>query len=92
MVKLRLDQLIREKQVEWQRDITYREIADSTNVSQSALVHLRKGRSKRVALDVLDSLCKFFACQSITEIIEYIPDDQSEGEGSANDDSSQVAE
>ena len=62
------------------RDITYREIADGTGVALSTLVQLRKGESKRVSLDALDALCKFFECQSITEIMEYIPDGQAGGE------------
>ncbi len=81
MIKIRLNQLIREKQAEWRKDITYRELSKETGIAQSTLVRLRKGKTQRVDLNVLDSLCKYFKCRSINEILEYIPGDQPEGDG-----------
>ncbi len=77
MIKNRIDQLIREKSVEWQRDVTAREISEATGIAESTFSRMR-GDPKGIRFDVLDSLCKFFDC-SVCDILVYVPDsDQAE--------------
>ena len=66
----RLDQLVREKQVEWERDITYKEVSDATGIAQSTLSRMKSG--KGIRYDALDKLCAFFGVQP-GDLLEYVP-------------------
>ena len=76
-IRNRIDQLVREKQVEWERNITYREISEATGIAESTLSRMKEG--KGIRYDVLDALCTFFSCQ-VGDILEYVPVPAEEGE------------
>lgn len=73
-IKLRLDQLIRERAVHWNRHITYKEISEATGVAETTLVKWRKGRARRVDLDILERVAEYLDCQDINEILILHPD------------------
>jgi putative transcriptional regulator len=75
-INVRLDQVIREKQAEWERDITYREISETTGLAESTIARLKAG-SKGIRFDVLDRLCKFLGVVP-GDLLEYVPDSSEE--------------
>jgi putative transcriptional regulator len=75
MIKIRLAQLMREKQAEWQRNITYDDIVEATGISKTTLVRMAKERNQRVDLDVLDKLCGYFGC-NVADILVRVQDDE----------------
>jgi putative transcriptional regulator len=64
---------MREKQAEWQRNITYDDIVEATGISKATLVRMAKERNQRVDLDVLDNLCGYFECGT-SEILVHVQD------------------
>jgi putative transcriptional regulator len=70
----RIDQLIREKQAEWERDITYEEISEATGIAKSTISRM-KSDGKGIRYDVLNGLCFFFGCQ-VGDVLVYTPDDK----------------
>ena len=77
MIVIRLDQLIFEKQAEWGKKLTYREIAKATDVSLATLARWRVGKGDgqtRINLIALNALCAFFDCQP-GDLLTYQPDD-----------------
>ncbi len=59
-VLITLKQYIREKEAEWQKDITWANIREATGVSESTLNRLINGKAQRVDRGVLAKLCHFF--------------------------------
>lgn len=54
-----LEQFIREKEAEWKRNITWREISEETGLSESTLSRVIHS-AKRPDLETIGKLCKFF--------------------------------
>lgn len=72
---INLRQYIREREVEWGRDITWAEISDSTGIAESTLSRLLSGRSQRPDIEVLAKLCQFFnAPHGSIPFLIYDPD------------------
>jgi putative transcriptional regulator len=71
----RIDQLMREKAVEWERDITASEISEKTGIAESTFSRMRSD-PKGIRFDVLNALCAFFGVQP-GAILVYVPDDAS---------------
>lgn len=52
------------------------EVARLTDLNRSTISSLYKDEAKRIDTAAIDRLCKLFQCQSISELIEYIPDEE----------------
>ena len=75
-----LEQLKRQKEVEWQREITWTEFMEVTGLYPTTLAKLRSAdpekQSKRVDISTLEAICKFFKLPTgCVPFIKYIPDD-----------------
>lgn len=79
-IEFRLAQIIRETQAKWMRNITYREISESTGIAESTIARL-KSEARGIRFDVLDRLCEFFDVEPgdlIARIQESVDESESE--------------
>ena len=77
-VKVELAQLKREKEVEWQRKISWDEITTGANISRNTLARLLRGNAERVDNKTADGLCRFFKVPAgPVPFIVYEPDEES---------------
>jgi len=74
----RIDQLVREKAVEWQRDITWSEVADATGIAESTFSRMRAD-PRGIRFSVLNAICRFFDCD-VCDVLVYVPDEPDQGE------------
>jgi putative transcriptional regulator len=63
MIKIIIDQLIRERAAEWHRNITYADVTEATGISDSTLARLKLGRARGIQWRVLEPLCIYLDCQ-----------------------------
>lgn len=50
-----------------------KEVAEATNIGPDTISDIYYGRVKRISVEHLNRLCKFFSC-SVGDILQYIPD------------------
>ncbi len=75
MIKSRLQSLIRKKQAQDDRKITYDEIAGATAISKSTLSRIANNQRVRYDAHMLSALCKYFRC-NVGDLLEYVPDEE----------------
>lgn len=66
MIKCHLSRLMGE------RKLRIADVAREIDVNRNTITLLYYEKAKRIDLDVLDRLCKFFGC-NVADILEYIP-------------------
>ena len=57
------------------RDLPIRTIAEETGLSQGTILRVKNLKMERVYLSTLETLCRYFGVQSISELMEYVPDE-----------------
>lgn len=67
MIVLRLDRMLAD------RKMSSKELSKMLDITESNLSILKKGKSKSIRFETLNSICKILSCQP-KDIIEYIPD------------------
>ncbi|MBE7462684.1 MAG: helix-turn-helix transcriptional regulator [Planctomycetes bacterium] len=78
MIRSSFDDLRRHKAYRERRDLPIRTIAKETGLSQGALIRLKNCKFERVYLSTLEKLCRYFEVESLSDLIEYVPDDGSD--------------
>lgn len=78
MIRTHFDDLRRAKAYREKRDLSLRTIAAETGLSINTIQRLRKGQTERVGLATLDALCRFFGLTNVGELIEYVPEEETE--------------
>lgn len=73
-IRIRLKELVAEKEYQEGRVVTFKEIAEETGVHRVTLSKIANHRGYNVETDTLDRLCKYFGCH-IQDLIEFIDDD-----------------
>jgi putative transcriptional regulator len=63
LIRFRLAELIAEKAFKERRLISLAEVADESGVHRSTLSKMAHQPGARIATDILDKLCRYFACQ-----------------------------
>jgi putative transcriptional regulator len=63
LIRFRLAELIAEKAFRERRLISLAEVADESGVHRSTLSKMAHQPGARIATDILDKLCRYFACQ-----------------------------
>jgi DNA-binding Xre family transcriptional regulator len=76
MIVSRIDHLRRAKALAEGRDISLRTVAKEAGVSMNVLQRLRGTYPGGVTVASLETLCRYFGVKSVSELIEYVPDDQ----------------
>ncbi len=74
MLRSYFQDLRRRKEYEEKRDLPIRTIAEETGLSQGAILRVKNLKMDRVYLSTLETLCRYFGVQSLSELIEYVPE------------------
>lgn len=75
MFKSNFDELRRRKSYIEKRDLPLRVIAEEAGLSFATVQRVNKGDIGNMSLSTLDSLCRFFGVKSLSELVEYAPDE-----------------
>jgi DNA-binding Xre family transcriptional regulator len=78
MIRSFFEDLRRHKAYQERRNLPIRIISEETGLSQGAILRLKNGNFARVSLSTLERLCRYFGVQSLSELIEFIPDEKQE--------------
>ena len=73
MIRIRLKELLAEREFRERRVITLVEIADATAIHRTTLVKIANQVGYNCGLDALDRLCGYFGCR-IEQLAEFIPE------------------
>ena len=76
MIVSHFEQLRRHKCYKEKRDLPVRVIAEETGLSQGAILRVKNVTMERISLTTLEALCRYFKLRSLSELIEYIPDEE----------------
>jgi len=74
MMESHFEDLRRLKAFRERRDLPIRLIAEETGLSQGAILRVKNATMERIYLSTLESLCKYFAVKSLSDLIDYVPD------------------
>ena len=77
MLRIKLKNLIAQREFETGSRITITDIAEATGINRMTLSKMANHRGYSTRTDNLDKLCAFFKCR-VDDLIEYVPDDQVE--------------
>lgn len=81
MMRSHFEDLRRHKAFRERRDLPIRTIAQETGLSQGAILRVKNLKMERVYLSTLETLCRYFGVTSLSELIEYVPDEERLAEG-----------
>lgn len=73
MIQNNFKVLVAQKEMREKRRLTYRVIADETDLSTNTLTSYASQEVKRFDAPTLETFCKYFDC-TIGDLLEYIPD------------------
>jgi putative transcriptional regulator len=73
-IRIRLKVLIEEKAYRENRKLSYRTVAEESDIPLSVLADYTSERSKRFDKTTLEKLCKYFSCD-VGDLLKYSPDD-----------------
>lgn len=76
MIRSFFEDLRRHKAYQEHRNLPIRTISEETGLSQGAILRLKNGNFARVSLSTLERLCRYFGVESLSDLIEYIPDEK----------------
>jgi DNA-binding Xre family transcriptional regulator len=75
MMRSHFEHLRRQKAYLEKRDLPIRTISEETGLSQGAILRVKNLKMERVYLSTLETLCRYFGVKSLSELIEYVPDE-----------------
>jgi len=73
MIRIRLKELIAEKEFRERRQVTMAEIAEATGIHRITLSKIANQPGYNTGTENLDKLCRYFACP-IEDLAQYLPD------------------
>ena len=76
MIVSHFEQLRRHKCYMEKRDLPVRTIAEETGLSQGAILRVKNVTMERISLSTLEALCRYFEVKSLSDLIEYMPDQE----------------
>ncbi|BCM90572.1 hypothetical protein IAD21_02426 [Abditibacteriota bacterium] len=71
MIESRFQDLRRRKAFEEKRNLPLRTIAEETGLALATVQRIASGKMGAVHMATLDTLCRYFKCQSLAELIEF---------------------
>jgi len=83
MIRSSIEDLIREKEYKERRRLSLATIAGETGLAIGTVQKLKQGNVSRVYLSTLDTLCSYFGVKEIGELLEYVPNEDSATQDSA---------
>ncbi len=72
MLRLKLKELIANKEFQERRRVSVQEIAEGTGITRNTLSKMLNQHGTSVRSENLDRLCAFFDCR-IEQLVEYVP-------------------
>ena len=79
MIRSYFDDLRRKKEFLEKRDLSIRNIAEETGLSQGAILRVKNVTMERLYLSTVWTLCRYFGVKSICDLIEFTPDEMAAG-------------
>lgn len=76
-IRIRLKELVAEKEFREGRVVTFKEIAEETGIHRVTLSKIANNKGTNVGTDTLDRLCRYFRCR-VEHLAEYVEDDKVE--------------
>src|SRR5437588_12459533 len=73
MIRSHFDDLRRGKAYHERRNLPIRTISEETGLSQGAILRVKNVTMERISLSTLETLCRYFAVTTLSELIEYAP-------------------
>ncbi|TLX20967.1 helix-turn-helix domain-containing protein [Thermomonas fusca] len=74
MIRFRLTELIADKAFKERRVVSLTEVADATGIHRATLSKMANQPGANIGTDIVDKLCKYFACQP-GELLTYVEED-----------------
>lgn len=74
MIRFRLTELIADKAFKERRVVSLTEVADATGIHRATLSKMANQPGANIGTDIIDKLCKYFACQP-GELLTYVEED-----------------
>ncbi len=74
MIRFRLSELIAEKAFRERRALSLTEVADQSGVHRATLSKMANQPGANIGTDIIDKLCKYFACQP-GDLLMYVDED-----------------
>ncbi|MFN3704274.1 helix-turn-helix domain-containing protein [Thermomonas sp.] len=74
MIRFRLTELIADKAFKERRVVSLTEVADATGIHRATLSKMANQPGANIGTDIIDKLCKYFACQP-GELLTYVDED-----------------
>ena len=74
MIRFRLTELIADKAFKERRVVSLTEVADATGIHRATLSKMANQPGANIGTDIIDKLCKYFACQP-GELLTYVKED-----------------
>lgn len=71
MIRFRLTELIADKAFKERRVVTLAEVAEATGIHRATLSKMANQPGANIGTEVIDKLCKYFACQP-GELLMYV--------------------
>ena len=78
MIRSHFEDLRRKKEFVERRDLPIRMISEETGLSQGAILRVKNATMERVYISTLVTLCHYFEVNSMSELIEYTPHDETQ--------------
>lgn len=75
MIASHFENLRRRKEYLEKRDLPIRKISEETGLSQGAILRVKNATMERISLSTLEALCEYFNVKSLSDLIEYVPDE-----------------
>lgn len=76
MILSHFEDLRRLKEFRERRNLPIRTIAEETGLSQGAILRVKNVTMERISLSTLEALCRYFSVKSLSDLIEYVPDEK----------------
>ena len=74
MIRFRLTELIADKAFKERRVVSLTEVADATGIHRATLSKMANQPGANIGTDIIDKLCKYFACQP-GKLLTYVDED-----------------
>lgn len=77
MIRIRLKEMIAEKEFREGRRILVQEVSVGANINRTTLSKIQHQRGFNTSLETINALCRYFECK-VEDILEYVPDSEIE--------------
>ena len=77
MIRIKIKQLLDDKNFQERRRITLAEVSEETGISRATITRIANVPGYNANIEAIDALCKYFECQP-GDLLEWLPDGPSQ--------------